>query len=184
MPQQNFNISRLLARVGDKNIIEMPLTRSIQATIPLGSMYGQVPVHVAGVAMFGGATGAIVDERAAYEIVCLDPGGGVLQWFDYVGNAKTMRLDLSATPLVWTTGPTIQSNLNFTNEPTLSFLRMGHVSDALSDTQPSITDLHAGDFGPLYVPRGSHVQLVMNSANDAANYYFAWCGISATEGGE
>jgi hypothetical protein len=185
VPQTSFNISSLIARLGLKNIVEMPPRLDIQATIPLGTMYGQVPVHVAGVALIGGYQASVVGEQVMFELQCLDAGGGVLQAVAFDSAVRVYRMIISTTPVVWDTGPVAMDTQQFSNEPTLSVGRSGARIAALTADYPTIINRTCPTpFAPLYVPRGQYIQVQNNIANLDSACTFYWCGISATEGEE
>ncbi len=178
MPQSSFNISRLISRLGLKNIIEMPVRGDIQATIPLTTMYGQVPVHVAGSALAGGVGPSAVGEYTAFELQCLDAGGLVLNWT----YSDIMAIRISETPLVWLSGPTNLPLQHFSSEPSASLCRMGTMAAISWNVYPPVTlNCSVSDFAPLYVPRGSFVQMWTGTANQSRRVTFCITGISATE---
>lgn len=181
MPQGSYNITRLLREWGLKNVVEMPLRETVQPTLNLDAMKGQYPVHVGGVAMFGGFVAAVGGEHAGMEIQCLDPGGGILMGVDSAGTL-TLELELSPTPVVWATGPTAQPAQQFNNNATVSLSLQGNRVAGPSLVIPRINSQQiASSFAPLYVPRGAFLQLFSDTANSARGFAVAWCGILATE---
>lgn len=185
MPTGSYNISRLIAELGFKNVAEMPVLPSIQPTIPLASMAGQVPVHVGSVALGGGVASAVVGQRSAFQLQVLDPGGAVLQFIhDITVNAS--GIFVSDTPLVWATGPTPTSVQQFNNgPPSPSLVSLGAVAGGAALTDPEVTvNFPVAQFAPLYIPRGSYLQLIDSATNKEYRTTICWCGITATEGGD
>lgn len=188
MPVGSFNVSALLRQLGHKNVIQMPVRDDIQATMPLASMAGQVPVHVGGCAVFGCFQTAIAAEGGALEVVCLDPGGGILQWIE--SSSGPFRLTIGTAPAVWLTGPTPAVPQHFTNDPTATTAQFGTVAILAFPTDiPYFIGGGAGGvpnsaFAPMYVPRGSRVLVQASAVNAIFAGNVGWCGIQATEGGE
>lgn len=187
MPQGNFNVSRLLRRLGHKNQLEMPVLETIQATIPLASMAGQVPVHVGGVTIGGGNSSSAIAEYSGFQLHSLDPGGLVVQWIHNDANIS-FYMGLSDTATTWLSGAGICVPLNFTNNPSVSVLEFGNAASPVSSLAPQFKGqgllVPSGDFAPLYVPRGSYLTMLSKSSNTSVRMSFCWCGIMATEAGE
>lgn len=186
MPAGSYNVSRLIRELGFKNVAEMPVRESIQPVIPLGSMAGQVPVHVGSVAVFGGQTTAVAGQRSSFQLQCLDPGGGILMGLSEVTTNIFMLARLATAPLVWATGPTTLPPQQFNNEiPTASVAELGNIAATFGlQAPPLFSNWPVPTFAPLFVPRGTFVQAQTEGTNVAARCLFLWCGITATEGGE
>ena len=185
MPAGAFNVSRLLASLGHKNVLEMPVRPDIQTVIGLGTMAGQVPAHVAGSVVFGGTQPAVAAELATYEIQSLDPGGLVIQ--DVTQDFSTLNTvwRVSATPIAWTTGPTPLVPQHFTNSPSLSLARMGASVTGVLGTEPEFrSEWFRQAFAPLVLPRGMNLQFIGVSVNVGLRMNFSCVGIAASEGGE
>lgn len=178
-----YNVSRFLRELGLKNVAEMPVRETVQPVLPLGSMYGQVPVHVASVCMWGGIGIPVGGTFTRYEITCLDPGGGILQAVWQVAPVLSFEIQLTTTPVGWDVGPTLLAPVHFTNEPTPSIANIGNTAAGVGIDHPRF-DFEVGRsaFAPLFVPRGSQVQIVSEALNVGARVNFLWCGITATEG--
>lgn len=184
MPTGTYNISRLIRELGLKNVAEMPVRESVQPVMPLATMHGQVPVHVGGVAVWGGARTAVVGEFSTFQIQCLDPGGGILQWVKQVGTA-TLVWELTAASQIWLTGPSTLQRQDFTNNPSPSVAEIGTIAAAGAATLPEMGEqIPNSNFAPLYVPRGSFVRFTQSASNVTLRMCFGWCGITATEGGD
>lgn len=185
MPQGSFNISRLLRELGLKNIIEMPVSETIQPVLPLASMLGEVPVHVAGAAIFGGSQAQVAAEWGVLELQCLDPGGAVLLFILQAAFNLQVRIEMDTTPTTWLTGPTALPPLNFTANPTLSVANKGTRVAGPSSIIPEFgIGFPAQDFGAFLIPRGSFLRLASTTANQVLAGSIAICGIAATEGGD
>jgi hypothetical protein len=187
MPQGTFNFNRLTRALGLKNIIEMPISPVIQPVIPLDVAKGQVPAHVGSVAMSGGVVGPQVGEQSAIELLSLDPGGIVIQWFSQTsGIAVGIVLEEAAT--VWgTLGPTPATILQFNNDnPTVSLLTLGTTLAVAPPTNPFVIQdgIRFADYAPLYVPRGFRLKIITSIANTLMLASIVWCGITASEGVE
>lgn len=182
MPEGSFNVSKLLAALGHKNIVEMPVSKNIQVTMPLNAMAGKTPLHAGGVALIGGFVTGIVAEFSAMAVQCLDPGGGVVQWADGGGVTEAR---VSPTLPIWLTGPTALTVQNFTRTPTISLGYVGTLAAPLATT-PYFTGqaMPNSNYAPLWVPRGSWFVMTANLANSTRTFGVAWCGIEATEGGD
>lgn len=188
MPTGNFNVSRLLAQLGHKNVIEMPVSKNIQATLPVASMAGQVPVHPAGVTMAGGYQVATVGEYTVYEIQSLDPGGFVWQ-FSESKTATDVVLAVTPNKIAYlTAGPIVHPNVNFTSNFSLSRMTSGTtVLPGSTTTKPRFGAnefFNWNGFAPFLVPRGMNLQIHCVSANTALYLTCGWCGIAATENEE
>lgn len=185
MPTGNYNVSRLLAELGHKNQIEMPVSKTIQVTMPLDSMVGQVPVHVAGMTVAGGWVGAQAGEYPTIELQALDPGGAVLM-FTQQNTATDVSWQVVPGPTTWLTGPGVMTNLDFTNSPSVSVVRNGTSAAVVNTFLPRFQKgwFNFGGFAPLLIPRGQTLRIVGNTANVSTYYVIGFCGIAATENGE
>lgn len=180
-----FNISRLIRELGLKNA-EIPVIESIQPTMPLASMAGQVPVHVGAVAMGGGYSAATAAEHSAYQIQVLDPGGLVIQWISALDITATFMVTVQPIPIPWLTrGPVALTVQQFNNgNPTLSQLDVGTAAAPVTTVPAFRREILACPFAPLFVPRGSYLWVVRETPNSAAWLSLCWCGITASEGGD
>lgn len=184
MPTQSFNVSRLLTALGKKNIIEMPVADTIQPTLPLGSMYGQVPVHMGSVAVAGSIVSAVVGENSSFELQCLDPGGLIIQWI-IRGESTSLSFQVSDTALVWLTGGAAVVNQDFTREPSRSVMRSGNIAGIAVSNIPQLGEyIPEARFAGLYLPRGRFFQMTTGTNNSQRKATICWCGITASEGGD
>lgn len=190
MPQGSYNVSRLLAELGLKNVIDMPVSQSIQPTIPLASMLGQVPYHSAPMALFGGdVVGAAAPQHSAIELVSLDPGGGLLLYFYQSPGAAPPRLRIEITdpafPMAWTVGPVNHPAQNFGDEDVLTTVASGTTLNAAPAVAPTILELLPASAPALWVPRGKRVRVINAvSGGFGIGFALAWMGIAATQSGD
>lgn len=181
MPTGGFNISELARQLGEKGIIEMPVSKNIQLTMPLDTMAGQVPAHVAGVAMFGGLQTLIAGEASTFALQCLDPGGGIVVEISNC-DVPYSELEVTTTAPAWLTGPTACARQDFTNNPCQSVAFFGTQAVSVVFDKPIIsTKVGPPVFAPLYVPRGSWLILRSIVVASIRRWAVTWCGISATE---
>jgi len=185
MPQGSFNVSRLLRRAGLKNVVEMPVLETIQPVMPLGTMYGQVPVHVPPMSMIGGLPGPTVGEESVIDIHSLDPGGLIVQSFrEFTANVITVTI--RAAPFVFITqGPILLVHQVMSNEGApLSTVNIG-TGTGLTGQLPNFLEIGPGQgFAPIFIPRGQHMILSMETANLLLRHSMVLIGLPATEGGE
>lgn len=185
MPQGSFNVQRLTAELGLKNVSEMPVGLALAATVPLETMAGMVPVHQSPQAMFGGTTGLAVGEFSAAEFTCLDPGGAYLEVFQQSGVTITINLTTGAAPLVFAAvGPLAHPAQQFQVDPVLSTVVSGTILAAPVLTTPQLLDIWAPYKHPLWVERGRRIVFTALNANTAFRFYLTAMAISATQAEE
>lgn len=180
MPANSYNISRLIAELGLKNVTELPLAERIQPVISLDSMRGQVPLHQGPVGLFGGLTATSLLEYSLFELISLDPGGLVIcfMYHSLLSGFISVRTDV----LAWGAfGPTPHPAQQFGNTPVASLVNSGTTLVVPSVDEPIIGQLEAGSYAPLYVPRGSRAVFQTLSINTAFNFGIQVMGITATQ---
>lgn len=189
MPQGTFNVRRVIENLGHKNQAEMPVSLNVQATLPLQSMYGQVPVHVAGVAMFGANAPAVAGESSQLRITCMDPGGAIVQFCHVATNNQNIYLSIhDPGGIAWgATGPVNVPAFDYTNQPTRSTAAYGSLAILFDPLRPMFGThnesniLQGGAFAPWYVPRGKVLVIANATANFSTSFVVGWVGIGASE---
>lgn len=188
MPQGSFNVSRLLRAVGLKNVIEMPVTQTVQPTIPLMTMAGQVPVHTAPQAFGGGVFLGSVGEASVCEIVSLDPGGVIVQTLDTGGGSVIVVPTLQDAPFVWGLAGPIALPLEQTQPltPVVSLMNLGSGGGAPASTLPRFAgrDPFPNVSPGFYLPKGRRLILSTLSLNALLPISVILLGIQATEAEE
>lgn len=188
MPTGSYNISRLIDELGLKNVSGLEVVERIQPTLALNSMAGQLPVHVAGSAIFGAAIGPFIAEHGGLQIQSLDPGGFVVQFVQST-TVQTFVLEVKQVPAVFgAIGPIAcaAEQMN-SGPPTLSTCNVGTVALGPPTTAPVFAagvSMPGGKFAPFLVPRGQFLMLTTRAQNVSALYAVGITGIAATESGE
>lgn len=184
MPTNSFNVSRLLEELGEKNIIEMPVSKTIQPVIALDTMRGQVPLHQSPIALFGGFVAATLGETSAFEITSLDPGGVNLIWFnnsEAVGGPVNVNVNTTGTPLAFlAVGPTVHPPTNFGVDAILSTVLSGTAA-AITNVTARVLQINPGTYAPLHIPRGQRCIFRTAVFNQNLSWGICLQAINATE---
>jgi len=184
MPQGSYNVSALLRALGLKNVIEMPVSQTIQPVLPLESMAGQLPVQNGPTGLFGGNVAAVVGENGAIEVVSLDPGGCIILRFEST-SVRVYIVHVQQTAFPFLTGPVTHVPQVLSRDTPLTQVFSGNGIDTDSFINPRITGLGSGsNFGPVFLPRGSRMTIVDAGTNVANSWNILILGIAATEGGD
>jgi hypothetical protein len=182
VPTGSYNVTRLLAELGLKNVIEMPVAPTIQPTIPLDTLRGNVPLLQRSVAVYGGTVAAVALEFSAIRVVSLDPGGVSLEWF-----AQPSGLPLTFTLRV---DPLVTGVLNnavahppqiFGNDPVISTVTSGSLVGAPIAALPIIIDIPISAHGRLHLPRGFQLTLEDDVVNSNSVFGLCLSTFGATE---
>ena len=181
MPTSSYNVTRLLAELGLKNIIEMPVSSTIQPTLSLDSMAGQVPLHQSAVSMFGGDAPSVVGEHAGIQIKSLDPGGVVLEWFEQTNPVAMIMQMMSGTPIAWDTGPTLLPSQTFGEAPVQSTVEFGYTIGIPPSNTPRVLGILRPRWGKLLIPRGSFFVIRNIAANFPISFGLQLTAVAATE---
>lgn len=180
MPQGSFNISRLIAQYGLKNVSELPLAERVQPVISLDTMRGQVPMHQGPVALFGGNVGAQAGQYGTFECISLDPGGFVVS-FVFISLASGF-ITVTNEPVVWGgLGPIPHPPQNFGNQPIASVVNSGTTPIVPTVVHPVVPGIEPGAYAPLFVPRGSRIVFTTLSVFQGYNFSIQIMGVTATQ---
>ena len=175
----------MLAELGLKNVLELPLAKTIQATMPLGSLAGQVPAHVGSSVIWGGLQGAVVGQVSTFELHCLDPGGGVFNWWHQSSFQNICTMALQTVETVWLTGPFACNPMQMNNNPSVSRFSRGTNAVIHTAADPEIQlPMPSSNYAPMYIPKGSFLTISPASTTAAMRFVMSYTGITATEGGE
>lgn len=186
MPTGSFNVQRLTAELGLKNVIEMPVGLSMQAVIPLETMAGMVPVHQSPQAMFGGLAQAFAAEHSTVEISSLDPGGVYLEYFQQSGGVPTtVSVRTGQNPVIYSgVGPIVNPPQDFQTDGVLSTVTHGTVVAAPLANTPELLLGTLALVHPIWLERGQRIVISALTANAAFRFNLVLMAIVATQAEE
>ena len=183
MPEGSYNVSQLLRELGVKNVTEMPVLQDIVPVIPLSTMRNVVPLHQGPVALFGGNLTSVLAEFCTLEIVSLDPGGCIIQWFRDA-SLVIYEIERLAAPVVWAaSGPLVVPAQNFGTTDLMSVVNRGTIA-AISPGLPAMTAGFDAIQAPLFLPRGARARITNVVPNSPFSSNLCLAGVMASQAEE
>jgi len=174
----SFNISRLIAELGLKNVPDMAIVERIQPVVNVGDLAGQTPPHVPPSAIFGETAPGAVAQRAFLEIQCLSPGGAFVDWITIDG-APLALMRTAATAVI--PAGTIITAFPTSRDTVVSIARIA--AAATTGIRGAVlTDVRTPSLSrPIFVRRGDF--FVLEAGSDDQNFRFGigWREVPATE---
>ncbi len=178
-----FNITRLLAELGLKNVQDLPITERIQPTISVGDLSDVTPPHVAPSAIFGDFQAALVLFRALFEFQCLAPGGAFVEWISWESAVANGNIRIRPAAI----GPglaVLPVAGQASRDPIVSIGRSGVI---LPSGLPSGAIINANavfvSFSPrpMFIPRGQFLSVESGATNAAVGFGMGWREVPASE---
>ncbi len=182
MPTSAFNISRLIAELGLKDIRDIPLVERIQPVLTVGDLTAQTPPHVAPSAIFGELISQVVAENGVFEIQCLSAGGGFVDWISVASTAVNLHIKVRPTAIA--ASEAIVQPLGLTSrDPILSVARQGTILPSGDRGAVASQSALFMGFAPrsIFVPRGSFFSLEGGTVNSGFFFGVGWREVPASE---
>ncbi len=177
-----FNITRLIAELGLKNVSELDVIERIQPVLPIGNLSDLTPPHVAPSALFGNFLPAVVALFGVFEIQCLAPGGAFVDWFSYIGSGD-IGVRILVTPQI-PAAPIIAPAGQASRDPVVSVARSDNVVFGGGFEIPTFRqnqNFFTFSARGMFIPRGSFVNFQSQSSNNETSFGIGWREVPATE---
>jgi len=178
-----FNVSQLIRELGLTSVSkeDMRVLETIQPTLLVGDMSNVTPPHVGPSALFGAVTVGAVAEVGIFELRCLAPGGGFVEWIMFATDATGGRFRISLTSSGVAT-PVVSAG-QMSRDAVVSNAFQGSVPPTGLPAVTIVANIDQFRFGhtPLFVPRGSFFQIESTVLNTIAILGIGWREVPASE---